>query len=476
MTPWGTIVSGEENWVYYFYRDAQDDTARAMTDKGSIIALERYSSQAGRGSRHGWESAGDEDIYQRWNNSVRAGQPTEDYRNEANTFGYIVEADPYDQTATLRKRTALGRFAHENAVFAPPVAGQPIVAYMGDDAKGEYIYKFVSQALWDPRDAKASNRLAVGDKYLDQGVLYVAQFHENGYGTWIELSTQNPVLANNTEFPFQSQADICIFTRLAADAVHATRMDRPEWGGVNPKNGEVYFTLTKNNKRSINGDVPVDSANPRYYTDTRMDKEKEYEGNVNGHIIRFAEQGNNRFRWDVYLFAAEPGADRTTINLSGLTPDNAFSSPDGLVFSQATGVCWIETDDSAYLDHTNCMLLAAIPGTVADGETKVLSYATDNQGEKTVRTYVGKNPEQTQLKRFLVGPKGAEITGLCETPDGKTLFVNIQHPGENTLAADINNPLAYESHWPANAGYGTGRRPRSATIAITKKDGGRVGS
>lgn len=465
-TPWGTYVSGEENWFGYFYRDAKDDDARKK-DK-QVQALKRYGRKAGDASRHGWESAGTEDRFVRWNNSAIGASATDDYRNEMNTFGYIVEIDPYDPKAALRKRTSLGRLGHENITFARPVAGQPVVAYMGDDSRGEYIYKFVSDAPWDPADASAANRLAAGDKYLDKGKLYVARFKDDGTGIWIELSMDNPVIAGSSYFEFKDAADIAVFTRLAADAVGATKMDRPEWAGVNPKNGEVYITLTNNANRTA---ATTDSANPRAYTDLKGSKEQK--GNVNGHIIRLAEQRphDTGFRWDIFLFASEAGADRGSVNLSGLTDENDLSSPDGLVFSKASGICWIETDDGAYTDQTNCMLLAALPGRVGDGGEKTLTY-----GDKQVRTHVGKEQTAATFKRFLVGPKGAEITGITETPDGRALFINIQHPGENTKMADVTDPAKFESHWPANIGYGAGNRPRSATIVITRKDGGVVGA
>ncbi len=465
-TPWGTYVSGEENWFGYFFRDAKDDDARKRDKQAQ--ALNRYGRRAGAASRHGWESAGSEDRFVRWNNSARGASAKEDYRNEMNTFGYVVELDPYESKALLRKRTALGRMGHENITFARVSAGQPVVAYMGDDARGEYIYKFVSDAKWDPKDAEGSNRLAAGDKYLDKGTLFVARFKDDGSGEWVELSMNNPVIANSSYFEFKSNADVAIFTRLAADAVAATKMDRPEWAGVNPKNGEVYITLTNNSNRTV---ATADSANPRVYTD--MKGSREQKGNVNGHIIRLGEgkPSDTAFKWDIYLFASEAGADRGTVNLSGLTDDNDLSSPDGLVFSEATGLCWIQTDDGAYTDKTNCMLLAAIPGRLGDGRSQQLTY-----GDKTVTTHVGKAQTTATLKRFLVGPKGAEITGICETPDGRAIFVNIQHPGENTPMADVTNPAKYESQWPANAGYGAGQRPRSATIVITKNDGGVIGT
>lgn len=471
-TPWGTFVSGEENWAGYFFRDAKDDQRRGKDNK-QVAGLERYGRKAGAASRHGWESAGAQDLYVRWNNGALASSAKDDYRNEMNTFGYVVEMDAYEPTLKVRKRSALGRFAHESVSFAKPVAGQPIVAYMGDDARNEYIYKFVSAAKWEPKDARPSNRLEAGDKYLNKGTLFAARFRDDGTGEWKELSMENPVIANSSRFEFKSEADIAVFTRIAADAVGATKMDRPEWGGVNPKNGDIYMTLTNNSTRTAER---VDAANPRAYNDLKDGKEQK--GNVNGHIVRMAEAKptDTEFKWDVYVFGAEAGADATRINLSNLTDANDHSSPDGLVFSPATGICWIQTDDGAYTDKTNCMLLAAIPGHVGDGGKKSVSSQAADGSTKTVVTYAGKTPTESTLKRFLVGPRDCEITGWAETPDGKAMFINIQHPGETTKAADVGNPAKYTSQWPANEGYGAGKRPRSATIVITKKDGGVIGS
>lgn len=471
-TPWGSFVSGEENWNGYFFRDAKDDERRGKNDK-QVAGLNRYGRKAGAASRHGWESAGEQDAYIRWNNGVLAASAKEDYRNEMNTFGYVVEMDPYEPGIAVRKRTSLGRFAHESVSFAKPVAGQPVVAYMGDDARGEYIYKFVSRAKWDPRDAQPADRLATGDKYLNEGTLYVARFRDDGTGEWLELSIDNPVIANSSRFEFKNNADVAVFTRIAADVVGATKMDRPEWSGVNPKNGDVYITLTNNSNRTPE---QTDAANPRSYVDSKNGKEQK--GNVNGHIVRLADKtpADAEFRWDIYVFAAEAGADKGNINLSNLTDDNDLSSPDGLVFSPSTGVCWIQTDDGAYTDQTNCMLMAAIPGQVGDGQATTVTHQLADGSTKTVQTHVGQKPASNQFKRFLVGPKGAEITGWCETPDGRAMFINIQHPGENTKMANVQDPSQYESQWPANVGYGPGKRPRSATIVITKKDGGVLGS
>lgn len=479
-TPWGTFLTGEENWAGYFFRNATDNTARG-NDK-SVTSLNRYGRSQGAASRHGWESVvSAEDKYVRWNNSMLGSSTdgSDDYRNEMNTFGYIVEMDAYDKTKAARKRTALGRFAHESAAFGKPVVGQPLAVYMGDDSRGEYIYKFVSTKLWAAADANPTDRITTGDTYLDDGKLYVAKFNSDGKGTWVELSITDPVIATYGTYPFADQADVCVNSRLAADAVGATKMDRPEWCSTNVANGEIYFALTNNSNRAVNSaTMPPDSANPRVYTDIKNGSSTQA-GNPNGHILRLREDapGNaaTGFTWDIYVFGSESSAAPGAVNLSSLTDDQDFSSPDGLAFSPATGIMWAQTDDGAYTDVSNCMMIAALPGVVGDGAKKTLTYAA-TAGTLTVDTYVGKAPGADNLKRFLVGPKGCEITGLCETPDGKAMFINIQHPGEGTLQANIADPTKYQSQWPSNAGYGAGQRPRSATIVITKTDGSKIGT
>ena len=480
-TPWGTYLSGEENWSGYFVRSATDDAARG--DK-SVAALRRYGRNQGATSRHGWETGGSEDRFQRWDISRKGASAdgSDDYRNEMNGQGYIIEVDPYDKTKPAKKRSALGRYAHESAAFGIPVAGQPLAVYMGDDSRNEYIYKFVSTAVWAAADASPADRMAIGDKYLDSGKLYVAKLNADGSGQWIELSMGNLQIASYAAYKFADLADVLVNARLAADAVGATKMDRPEWCSVNPANGEIYYTLTNNSNRNVNAtgssQLVPDSANPRAYTD--MKGTVSQNGNPNGHIIRFREGSGGSaatsFTWDVYLFGAESGADATRVNLSALTADQDFSSPDGLAFMKSTGICWIQTDDGAYTDVTNCMMLAALPGQVGDGAKTTLSYDKADGSKLNVDTYVGRKASADTLKRFLVGPSACEITGITETPDGKALFVNIQHPGENTSLANIADPSKYTSQWPSNAGYGAGKRPRSATIVITRNDGGRIGT
>jgi hypothetical protein len=216
----------------------------------------------------------------------------------------------------------------------------------------------------------------------------------------------------------------------------------------------------------------VDAANPRFYNDKKTTGQDQ-KGNPNGHIVRFAEAGGNvdatSFNWDVFLFGARATADASNVNLSGLTDASDFSSPDGAWFSCANpGLLWIQTDDGAYTDVTNCMMLAAVPGAVGDGAARTVTNV-DGAASSVVNTYVGREPGEDKLRRFLVGPKECEITGIAETPDGKTIFVNIQHPGENTTPNFATG--AFGSHWPD----GGLSRPRSATIVITKDDGGDIG-
>jgi secreted PhoX family phosphatase len=235
----------------------------------------------------------------------------------------------------------------------------------------------------------------------------------------------------------------------------------------------VYVTLTNTNAAS-RPITATDGANPRFYNDPKGASATAQTGNPNGHIVRFADDGANpaalTFKWDVYLFGARSTAS-ADINVSQLSADNDFSSPDGMWFSHASaGLLWLETDDGAYTDVTNCMLLAALPGQIGDGGAKTITNV-DGATTRTQATFVGKAPGTDGLRRFLVGPKDCEITGIAESGDGRALFVNIQHPGETTAAASISDPTKFGSHWPE----GGTARPRSATVVITKDDGGLIG-
>lgn len=471
-TPWGTFVTCEENWSGY-WRRGDDAALRSAADNA---LLDRY----GMGNnRDGWAYrewntvSGGSDVYQRFDISVSGVSAEQDYRNEANLFGYVVEIDPLRPGQRPKVRTSLGRYAHETASFAPAVAGQPIVCYSGDDARGEYIYKFVSDALWDPADLGGG--LSAGDKYLNEGTLYVARFNDDGSGDWLPLTPSALAFAGG-DFPFTSQARILVGARLAADALGATRMDRPEWGMVSPINGEVYFTLTNNRlgRSGMSTVADADPANPRVYEDVVGDKTGS-KGNVNGHIIRWKESGNQNatsFTWDIFLFGSDADADDSSINLSGLDASNEFSSPDG-IFIDPRGVLWIQTDDSALSDKTNNQMLACLPGAVGDGDARSVVSAVDTDS-KSVTTYVGKSAADVSLQRFLVGPVGCEITGIAMTPDARTLFVNVQHPGENGDLGGLVGTWPNPNRDPLALADGNSR-PRSATIVIYRADGGEIG-
>ena len=478
---WGTILTCEENWAGYFRRPSSDTAGR--TEK-EITALLRYGVSSSNGN-YAWSSAmPSQDIFTKWDARVLGASASEDYRNEPNQYGWVVEIDPYNPSSTPRKRTALGRFGHEGAWVGRLIQGQKVVVYMGDDSRREYMYKFVSSANWDEADRNSADRLAIGDKYLDSGTLYVARFNADGSGTWLPLVfgqvPNRPATAGSSarpEYVFADQADILVNPRLAADAVGATPMDRPEWTAVNPVNGEVYLTLTNNNAsgRPLSG---TDAANPRHYVEPRGTGTTT--GNPNGHIIRLRETGDSNaatsFTWDIYLFGADSIDAGPNVNVSGLTADNDFSSPDGLWFSreqnpagQVKPLLWIQTDDGAFTDRSNCMMLAALPGVVGDGAARTITNTDANGNTATQATIVGAGATAATLKRFLVGPKQCEITGVDSTPDGRTLFVGIQHPGENgTFDAPGSN-------WPQSQGGTASGRPRSGVVVVTRNEDGVVG-
>jgi secreted PhoX family phosphatase len=484
-TPWGTYLTCEENYAGYFKRS--NDPALLAHRSANELASEARNGVTSTSGRERWSSIVDPttDDYARWdiNRAAAGANPALDYSNAANTFGFNVEIDPFKPTSTPKKRTAMGRFAHEGAWVGPVTVGKPVVFYMGCDSRGEYIYKFVSTALWVASDVNGG--MAAGDKYLDDGKLYVARFNSDFSGEWLELTNLAGTQAapSGTTFTFgDATSDAYLNTRLAADKKGATPMDRPEWGAVNPVNGEVYITLTNNSNRTV---AMTDAANPRSYKDNASNTTT---GNANGHIIRWRETGSNpaatTFTWDIYVFGAESDdVNNKDVNLSGLTADNFLSAPDGLWFSEKTGILYIQTDDSAFTNETDgkgttCMLLAAIPGTVGDGSTVDVTN-TLGTTTKIVKTKVGKTGE---LKRLLTGPIESEITGITESYDGKALFINIQHPGEDTAAANIATPT---SSWPySNTGSGNpatpttakSARPRSATIVLTRIDGGVIGT
>ena len=404
-TPWGTYLTCEENWSDIF-----------TNPSGNITPLEKRYGIAEKEEGYLWSK-----VDGRFNSEINP--------NEPNRFGWVVEIDPFDPKSTPRKHTALGRFKHEGAKVTVTPNGQ-LAVYMGDDQRFEYIYKFVSKNPYQPHDRRANMRL------LEEGTLYVARFNADGTGDWLPLvHGQNGLTAENG---FADQGEVLVKTRLAADKLGATPMDRPEWITADPfASGSLYCTLTNNNERGKEGKPAADAANPR-------------NNNLFGQIIHWQEAlgdgTQTRFQWDILVLAGRSDAQKAEHR--GNIRGDAFGSPDGLAFDNR-GVLWIQTDVSTstlnqkeYAGMGNNQMVATIPGS-------------------------------NEYRRFLTGPNGCEITGIAFTPDNKTLFVNIQHPGEGKGdISDPANPKAVSS-WPDGA---AGGRPRSATVVITKNDGGIIGS
>ena len=418
VTPWNTSLTCEENWAGYFRNGTQLDQKPDLPREHA-----RYGVPTGT-SRYGWElAASGADAFIRFDATSRGASATEDYRNEPNTFGWVVEIDPFNPESVPVKRTHLGRFAHEGVVFGPVREGRPIVAYSGDDAIFQYIYKSVSARPYTAATANGS--------LLDEGTLYAAKSNADGTGEWLALAPgQNGLTAAEG---FGTLAEILVNTHAAADKAGATKMDRPEWGAVDPRTGEVYFTLTNNARRQP---AQVDAANPRPQ-------------NQFGQIIRWREANDDhtatRFTWDLFVIAGPEGDSRDKAGRA-LGPDSIFACPDGLWFDPA-GRLWIQTDIGER--EQNRGPLAPF------GSNQMLAA----------------DPVTGEIRRFLTGPKGQEITGVITTPDRRTMFINAQHSGATTspeefAAGRIN------SSWPDG-----GRAvPRSATVVITKNDGGIIGT
>jgi len=339
--------------------------------------------------------------------------------NEPNRFGWIVEIDPYDPAAAPVKRTALGRFKHEGCHHAMAKDGR-VVIYMGDDERFEYVYKFVTSRPWNRQDRAANRSL------LDEGTLYVARFADDGKIEWLPLvQGQGPLTAENG---FANQADVLIYTRAAADLLKPTPMDRPEDVEVNPMNGRAYVVLTNNVNRKPE---QVDRANPRA-------------SNNHGHIIEImpkdGDHASTEGTWTILLVAGKPGID-SGARYHRATSDNGWlSCPDNIAFD-SKGRIWIATDG------------APVAAGIADGV-----YAADTAGYGRGLT-----------RCFFQGPSGSEICGPTLTSDDGTMFLAIQHPGEDP-GSIFEKP---STRWPD---FKDGTPPRPSVIAITKKGGGPIGS
>ena len=410
MTPWGTYLSGEENFRFYF---SGGDRPDADQKRWGLVKT----------------------AFNRWPEHDERFDATR-HPHEFHRFGWVVEVDPMDPAGVPVKRTAMGRAAHEGAWVAVTRDGRAVV-YSGEDARFEYIYKFISRDRIRPASAGLTKAQANRD-LLDHGTLYVARFNADGRGVWLPLvHGQGPLNAANG---FADQGEVLIKTRQASDLLGATKMDRPEWVAIDPVHGTVYCTLTNNSARGAPNRPAVDAANPRA-------------NNTHGHIIRWDEgsaPGGDfdavHFRWNHLVLAGDPANARP--QAQGNIQGDIFGCPDGLAFDRQ-GLLWIQTD--AHSSQMN------------QGEFR-------NMGNNQM---LACNVATGEIRRFLTGPVNCEITGLTMTPDGRTMFINVQHPGEP--ASDRSDPEQPRRHsnWPDFHPQG---RPRSATVVIRKQDGGVIGS
>ncbi len=405
-TPWGTYLAGEENWAGYFAG-------------GEAIDADQR--------RWGLTKAG----WSRWH-EFDARFDAQLHPNEFHRHGWIVEIDPFDPDGTPVKRSALGRGAHEGAWVAVTQDGRAVV-YSGEDARFEYLYKFVSR----DRIAPAGDQLTQAQanrELLDHGTLHVARFDADGTGRWLPLvHGRGPLTAANG---FADQAEVLIKTRQACDLLGATKMDRPEWIAIDAAAREVYCTLTNNTARGRPGSTGVDAANPRA-------------GNTMGQIIRWKEGGDFdalTLRWDHLVLAGDPANARP--EAQGNIRGDAFGCPDGLMLD-ARGVLWIQTDVG--------------PEALNQGEFERLG---NNQ-------MLACDRRSGEVRRFLAGPLGCEIAGATLTPDGRTMFVNVQHPGETASGVSDAAAPRQLSNWPDFRPTG---RPRSATVVVRRRDGGLIGT
>lgn len=410
-TPWGTFLTCEENFNGYF-GSAEDSIGGfdALQDK----AYARYGFSR-FGFNYSWHLF-----------DPRFDLKNGNYANESNRFGWIVEIDPFDNTKKPVKRTALGRFKHEAAAVKELEDGR-IAVYMGDDQRGDYCYKYESNVPW-----RAA--IAAGQSPLDDGKLYVARFDEGinasdgqGAGIWIELTPANEAIANAG---LDSQDKVLTYARLAADAVGATPMDRPEWSTIGT-DGQVYWTLT-NNDRKDDGQGAINEANPIFE-------------NTDGYIIETNDTSATAFTWNLFLLARNtraPSDPETAVDPQDFSFANYQAPSDG-------GANVFSDPDAAFADPFGRLFIGTDGGQPEGLQDQLVVFDT-NTGE---------------YRRLLMGVNSDEITGLAPTPDFGTLFTNTQHPGDG-------DPKS--TNFPAEAD-GTSI-PRDATIVIRRKDGGTVGS
>ncbi|RED18190.1 PhoX family protein [Pontivivens insulae] len=398
-TPWGTYLTCEENFNGYF-----GTTEELALDEVTAAGFQRYGVPTdvseGRYNYHGFDERFD-----------LSKNPNEPHR-----AGYIVEIDPWNPDATPIKHTALGRFKHENAAYALAPDGR-VVVYMGDDERGEFMYKWVSEDIYVPGGDTST--------LLSKGQLFAAKFNDDLTGSWLALTPQATGM---------TEAEISIFTRMAASAVGATTMDRPEWIAVNPTMVEAYCCLTNNSRRGAlndDGSVRTNAGGEAMVTNAPNPREI----NRYGQIVRWKphadDHGRATFDWDLYVMAGNPTVhpEGPYAGTANINEGNLFNSPDGMQID-SSGLLWIQTDG----DDDNEGDFAGM------GNNQMLAG----------------DPVTGEIRRFLTGPNGSEVTGLTWSADRRTMFVGIQHP-----AAPFPD--------------GEGNLPRSSIVVVKRDDNALIG-
>ncbi|MEM7401303.1 MAG: PhoX family phosphatase [Pseudomonadota bacterium] len=393
VTPWGTILTAEENFQFYFSGNANKTPEYKNYKRLGLLGTKTALSLWGK-------------YHEQWN--------LDHHPQAAMHAGWIVEIDPFDSNFVPIKRTALGRCKHEGCDVHINKDGKAVI-YMGDDQAFEYVYRFVSKHKYQA--GKQKQNLAL----LDEGELSVAEFTEHGSVIWHSLQYgEGPHIQKNG---FSSQADVVIDMRKAADLVGATPMDRPEEIKVNPQSGNVFAVLTNNFKRTKR-----DAANPRAI-------------NRHGHILELIppdhDHSAKEFKWEIFILA---GNIKSKIDQAyyhkNITVNGWFSSPDNCSFDEK-GNIWIATDG---FNRSG----------IADG-----IWVSATQGKQKALT-----------KQFLRAPIGSEICSPCFTPDQKTMFCSIQHPG---AGSSFQQP---STRWPD---FDESMPPRPAVIAVTQDQGEMIG-
>lgn len=399
-TPWGTVVTAEENFHQYFA-----NTSTFSSDDPRKAVHERYGMPS-EASQRRWE---------RFHTRFDVTQEP----NEAFRFGWAVEIDPYNPNWQPRKRSWLGRVRHEAQTFVVTPSGR-VAVYSGDDERFEYVYKFVTQNTYSATDRAANLEL------LDSGMLYVAKFNDDGTGEWMPLEFgTGPLTAANG---FSSQGDVLIKTRLAGDALGATKMDRPEDIETNPVTKKVYIALTNNTRRGTDGNEGTDTANPR-------------EVNRFGHIIELTEANDDHtattFTWNIFMLCGDPADESTFFAGYDKSLVSKIANPDNFTFDNV-GNLWVATDGQ--------------PSTLDQNDGL---YAVPVQGS-----------ERGYIRQFFSSVASSEVCGPEFTPDNTSLFVAIQHPGE-TFSGRYEDAT---SRWPDSQ-----LPPRPSVVVIQANDGSVVG-